>query len=182
MPKIEISQNAFDYLKQKAEPLVDSSVTVLDRIIEEHKASHTPNSNLGTSMDLQFGIADMPSVKYTQITSASVGNEAIIKKQWNHILSTLISKCIDAGNNTNIVISTLEANTINGAPNHDESKKGYRFVEKANSSFQGLEANRALKNIALLCQKFQIPVEISIFWPDNGATIHPNKNAKIKFP
>jgi len=182
MPKIEISQKAYEYLKQRAEPLVDSSVTVLDRIIEEHEASHAPNNSLGASMDLQFGIADMPSVKYTQITSASVGNEAIIKKQWNHILGILIAKCIEANNDKNAVESALEANTIKGAPNYDESRKGYRFVEKANFSFQGLEANRALKNIAILCQKFQILVEISVFWPDNGATKHPNKNAKIKFP
>ena len=183
MVKIEISDNAFKYLKKLAKPLEDTTVSVIDRIINDHMSTVGSVNNSGGNASLQFGISDMPDVTYTTIKSAEVGGTAQIKKDWNNILEVMIKSCLTKEPDKNKLLSLLEANVIQSKPTEMEVKKGYRYISEVGMAYQGLDAIRACKNIMILSQQYSIPVKLLIWW--NGSydkAAFPGKTATIVLP
>jgi hypothetical protein len=178
MPKIDISESAFLYLKSLAEPLTDTTVTVLDRIIAEHLCGATSNQGVSKGIEMRFGIDDLPSVKFTSIISAKVADKPVSQKYWNNILEHLISSCVATGAEAEQVRASLQANTTDG----NQYENGYRFVPSAGFSFQGLEANRVCRNIAILAGRYGVSVDIAVRWQDNEKAAFPNREARLVMP
>ena len=59
---------------------------------------------------------------------------------------------------------------------------GFRYVPSAGFSFQGLEANRACKNVMALAEKFGVKVEVDVKWQENEDAAFPNQSTKLVFP
>lgn len=182
MVKIEISDSALDYLKKLAKPLEDTTVTVFDRIIKEHQVSSTSKATKTQHAGLSFGIADMPDVTFTAISSAQINNRPLIKKDWNTVFGEMIEICYKKETDVKKLVSLLEANVIFSEPEQDEIRKGYRYLPNAKISFQGLDAIRACKNIMILSQSYSIPVELTIKWNNNEKASFPGKTAKVTLP
>jgi len=183
MPNAQISTTAFDYLKSMAEPLVDTTATVLDRIIEEHKAMKAEPSAASTGEKLKFGGADLPSVTHSSIDDVRVQGKPVAKKDWNHSLAAVISAAIESGISVEKIRSVLLANVIEGQPTVEEEKKGYRYgPDEAGFKFQGLDAERACKNIVALSEQFVIPVEIHFRWSDQAKLGFSGKSATLVLP
>ena len=178
MPTIEISQFAFEYLKSVAVPLVDTTVSVFDRIVQEHGGQLNSAKKPEIGMEMHFGPANLPSVKFTTISAATVSGKPVGQKYWNNILEDMISACSALGAKSSDLKDALAANLMDG----DHNENGYRYVQAAGFSFQGLEANRACKNIVSLAVKFKVPVEIMVHWPDNESVKYPNTTARLIFP
>lgn len=178
MPTIEVSDKAMEYLKRHAEPLVDTSISVLDRILTEHaelKGSLPSNDNI---LEMRFAGGNLPSVKFTTITSAKVAGKNVTQRSWNHILEDLITACMNADADAGDVRSLLQANTADGP----QSDNGYRYVPSAGFSFQGLEANRVCRNLAILSERFGIALEIDVRWQDEEKAAFPKQSARIVLP
>lgn len=177
MPHIEISDAAMAYLQSRAIPLIDSTVTVVDRLIEELN-----NLKEGTqeppAKELSFKVDSTPSVKFTSVLSATVDGKKASQSYWNNILEDVVGACSAKGVSPDDIIGVMSANVHSGAF-HDN---GYRYVSSAGFSFQGLEANRAFKNIAALAQAFDIPLKITIRWQENEKAAYPNAKAEIVYP
>ncbi len=179
MPTIEISKDAFDYLQSRAKPLIDSTVTVLDRIIQENREAKSGNSvKLDAEITRQFSKGNLPRVKFTSIITARIQDKFIKKPNWNNILEELIESCASQGINSSTIQTALSANTQDG--NFNDA--GFRYVPVADFSFQGLDAQRACGNISLLASQFSISVEILIKWQNNPRAAHPNQTARLVFP
>lgn len=181
MPQIEVSETAFEYLKSIAIPLTDTTVTVVDKLIERVRSLESVTGpqpdRAPKKLHLQFAGEEVPSVKFGVVMAAKVDGKPV-KKYWNSVLEALIARCVQAGHSTEEVRLTLNANTLDGAV----EEGGYRYVQEAGFSFQGLEANRVCKNIALLCERYDIPVEIEIRWQDVEEAAFPNQSARLVFP
>lgn len=181
MPQIEVSDTAFEYLKSVAVPLSDTTVTVVDKLIERIKALESMQSQAPEKamkkLHLQFAGADVPSVKFGVVIAAKVDGKPV-KKYWNSVLEALIASCVQMGHSADEVRMTLSANTLDGAVEDG----GYRYVKDAGFSFQGLEANRVCKNIGLLCERYEVPVEVEIKWQDVEEAAFPNQSARLIFP
>lgn len=177
MPNIEVSDSALSYLKQRAEPLVDTTVTVLDRLLDEH-AAFVASQNAATSLEMRFSGQELPSVKFTTIVAAKVAGKPATQKYWNNILEDVIAACVIGGGNASEVQAILQANTLPG--NHGDN--GYRFVPAAGFSFQGLEANRVCRNIASLAERYKVRVDIEIRWQEEEKAAFPNQTARIILP
>lgn len=178
MPHIEISEQALAYLKKHAEPLIDTTVSVLDRILAEHAALATKPKGQPEALEMRFSGDGLPSVKFTTIVSAQVAGKPATQRYWNNILEDLIAACVQKGASPAEVRSVLQANVLDG----NQSDNGYRFVPTAGFSFQGLEANRVCRNLAILCERFGIPVDIEIRWQDDEKAVFPKQSARIVLP
>jgi len=177
VPEITVSDAAFAFLKSFAIPLEDTTTTVVDRLIAEYqklgkKASATNGKGL------HFDLHSVPSVKFTTINSAKVDGKPAGQKYWNNILEDMIVACSKKGVAIKDIMDAMIANCQPGI----HAENGFRYVKAANFSFQGLEANRAYKNIVELAEKFEIPVEISVIWQDKEDAALPNKTALIVYP
>lgn len=178
MPNIEVSDSALAYLKQYAEPLVDTTVSVLDRILAEHAKlkGHAPSG--APAIEMRFSGTNLPSVKFTTILSAKVARKPVAHKSWNHILEDVITACVQTGADVAEVRSLMHANTMDG----QQSDNGYRYVSAAGFSFQGLEANRVCKNLTILSERFSIALEIEVRWQDEEKAAFPQQTARIVLP
>lgn len=177
MPTIEVSDFALNYLKQYAEPLVDTTVSVLDRILSEHEIL-VASKKSATSLEMRFEGKELPSVKFTTVISAKVAGKPASQKYWNNILEDLIAACVAAGAEPSDVKALLQANIMQG--NHSEN--GYRYVPAAGFSFQGLEANRVCRNLVTLAVTYKVSVDIEVRWQDEEKAAFPNQTARIVLP
>ena len=175
MPRVEISDFAFNYMKSMAEPLVDTVETTLDRLIYEHQ-SFFGGPSLDESADDPncFRRANLPDVKFTMIDEATVAGHPC-KASWNHILEATIAACAKQGADREQIRKGMDANSVVGK----RTDTGFRHVPDADISVQGLEANRAAHNILKLADRFTVPVRINIAWPTSDKAAHPGSSATI---
>lgn len=178
MQKIDISDVAFHYLKSLAEPLTDTTVSVFDRIVEEHRKIKLIPAQVITGALPSYGIRNCPSVKFTSIVGASVNGSRSAQNSWNHILEATISACIEKDQPSSKVMDAMIANVSPGR----HITNGFRYVPSAGFSFQGLEANRACKNVMALAEKFGVKVEVDVKWQENEDAAFPNQSTKLVFP
>lgn len=169
MKTIEISDEAFNYLQVRAIPLQDTTVSVLDRLIEEHKSfgnqAIKPEVALdGARLDMSFGEANLPNVSFTTIDAATISGQSVKKCYWNDILADMIIAAINGGATKGEVKALLSAQIREG----EHSDNGYRHVAEADFSFQGVDAVRACKNIAALSKAFGIAVSIKLRWQSSS--------------
>lgn len=176
MPSIEISDRAFAYLKGRAEPFVDTPLSVLDRILFEkpHQPLTLAPTNQGAT--LMFTGTSAPPVKFAIIRSAILSGQKAVKNTWNHLLEDMITHCCKKGAPSQTVREALKANTADG----EVSENGFRYVSAAGFSFQGLEANRVCENIITLAEKFGVPFEIEIQWSLEEGAAHPGAVALLR--
>ena len=180
MPKIDISNEAMSYFKLLAEPLVDTTVSVVDRIVNEHKHLKLESFQPSKAKDLEmhFTADHLPSVKFTSIFNAKVAGKQASQNYWNNILDDVIAAAVQSGAASENVRSNLAANTVVG----EKAGGGYRYIADAGFSYQGIEANRVLKNIAKLCSIFGLSVDIGFKWQDNESAAHPGSSARVVLP
>lgn len=177
MPDITISDSALAFLKSNAVPLEDTTITVVDRLIAEYKLLKEQKV-MKNGKGLHFDLHSVPSVKFTSIKSAKVAGKPASQNYWNNILEDVIGACAEKGIKRSEIKNEMSANCLPGK--HTDG--GFRYVERAEFSFQGLEANRAYKNIVALAEAFDIQLEISLFWQDNDDAALPNQSATIIYP
>jgi len=183
MQTAEISDAAFQYLKEQAEPLVDTTASVLDRIIAEHKKMTASKNVSATIAEISFGAADLPSVTHSTIIASRVNGEAVPKSDWNHSLSHLMSVIIQSGVKSELVRRSVAANFLQGPISDADEKKGYRYKAGGDDwFFQGLDAERACKNLAKLSAKFNVTLEIRIQWGPSAKHGLGGKTAVLKLP
>lgn len=167
MKTIEISDSAFAYLQAQAVPLQDTTVSVLDRLIDEHiclgsgalKQSETPEAKLV----MAFGLENMPNVSFTTIDAATINGLSVKRLFWNDILAEMIAVAVKLGGTKDEFGKLLSAQIHEGKP----ADNGHWHVKGTDISFQGLDAVRACKNIAALSKVFSIAVSIHLRWQAN---------------
>lgn len=177
MPSIEISDAAMAFLQARAIPLIDDTVSVVDRLIEEHQALEK-STQAPMAKELSFNVSSTPSVKFTSVLSAIVDGKKASQNKWNSILEVVITACSEKGAQPDEITGVMAANIHSG----EHHENGYRYVPVVGFSFQGLEANRAFKNISALVQAFEIPLRISIRWQEKERAAYPNTQAEIIYP
>ena len=125
MPHIEISETALSYPQEHAEPLTDTTVTVLDRLLAEHaalteKAIHSAKTlemALRWSQPSPGQVHDDPQREDSPASPhpRSIGTIS---------LEDLIAACIAKGAAASDIRALLQANILDG----NQSENGYRFV------------------------------------------------------
>jgi len=178
VPTIEISVNAFNYLKELAEPFIDTPATVLDRIIGEHGRTRGKGAALGAPAIApadRYTSADVPEMRFTKIETVEVEGLIADITKWNDLVEHIVMTCLQKGFDSEEVRRKLDANTMKGA----EKSAGFRFIEQAGFSFQGLDAQRACEAALRLAKAFGIALKIRFRWRDTAKAHRPGAAALI---
>ncbi|QBY00837.1 hypothetical protein E2K80_08950 [Rhodophyticola sp. CCM32] len=183
MKSVKISNEAYTYLQSLAVPFEDTTSTVLDKILDEHKEAYKPQlvSNLQlqspTGVTMKFGVNDLPNVSFTDIISGSIIDQPVKKRYWNDVLEEIIVLAVSKSSKLDVE-AALTLNTVDG----EKSLNGYRFVPSAGFSFQGVDAVRACKNISSLSKAFSIPVTLELKWQEKPKAQFAGKTAILELP
>ena len=183
MHHIEISNKSYAYLESKAKPFVDTPSSVLDRIISDHMELSSnrggqfiaPITEAAPATHIIAEPDDFPSMLFTSVRSATLAGHPMKSIYWNDILSELIEACCTYGINKSDVVHALEIRTKPGK----FEELGFRYVPKADFSYQGLDANRSTRAIRRLASLFPKPLEIIFRWQDNPKANFPGEIGMI---
>jgi hypothetical protein len=180
MHTIEISNTAYEYLVSQAAPFTDTPASVLDRIIAEHANSHqtsvTHNDSMA-SLELRFDTRDIPNVSFTNIENVSISGLPTALNYWNDVLEQVLTIAL-----TKTDLTTLKSMLNLQLSEGPTQTSGYRKVGNSNVWFQGVDAIRACKSIAILSKQYEIPVTMNISWQNKGKAKFPGKTGFMTFP
>jgi hypothetical protein len=178
MPMVEISANAFNYLKSLAEPFVDTPATVLDRLIADHARRGTGGEG-GTAAPLtlaeRFTASDVPEMRFTKIEQVEVEGLIADINKWNDLVEEVVKTCLNKGYDAEEVRRKLDANTVAGR----QGDAGFRYIEDAKFSFQGLDAQRACEAAVRLAKSFGVSLKVRFRWRENPKALRPGASAMI---
>lgn len=176
MPTVEISDAAFNYLKSLAEPFADTPATVLDRIVAEHRAQGggTATGSAAGSQPL-YSPGTIPEMRFTKIEQVELEGFIAEIDKWNDLVEAVVLGCIEKGHDRETVRRKLDANTVKGR----ESAAGFRHIEAAGFSFQGLDAQRACEAAVNLAKAFGLSLKVRFRWRENPKAARPGASAMI---
>jgi hypothetical protein len=178
MHEISISKDSYKYIQSLAVPLEDTPASVIERIIADHRLLATPSTpKTSSTPNMKFTLSTLPNVSFTILKSASIAATPVKNLYWNDVLEELIAYCARS-HEASVIVGNLSLQTQLGK----STDKGYRYIESAGFSFQGVDAVRACKNIAGLSSKFNIPIELELHWQNSPKAQFAGETGRISLP
>ncbi|MXP15678.1 hypothetical protein GRI44_13055 [Altererythrobacter confluentis] len=170
---ITIPDELFARLQKHAVPFVDTPLTVIERALtaleEGDEDAQIPK---GGSDVRAFNPAAAPNLTFSTPQIAKVGKKMLAKAKtyWNPIMYAVIEEAAKRGISQADISSVIAVPYIEGR----NEENGYKFVEKANISVQGQDANSAWKQAYRIASSFGIAVEVEFSWQNTEKAAMPN--------
>ena len=176
MPTIDVSDATFFRLQQHAQPLIDTSETVITKLLDfiEEESQCAP-TNIGAK---DYGIS-APNLTHTKVLYIDVGQKTLAKSDtnWNGLLNEIIIQAALKVKDVNVLKKLVVIPCVVG----EKNEAGYRHLEKAGVSVQGQDANAAWKAAAHIAKALKIPLEVFFMWYDNEKAAHPGQTGKLAY-
>jgi hypothetical protein len=185
MPTIEISESLFAKLQKLAVPLVDTPVTVLERLLSHYEAQTAQVSAIGEQSranenrgpQREFKATAPPSLRHTRVIEADfAGRKA---DGWNSLVHVAHIEAVRRMGSVEAVRRISTAKMILGRASSDRAKAGYRYVAEINACIQNVDAEHAWSNTFRLAKALKVPVEVEFEWLLRNEAAHPGKTARI---
>ena len=102
MPTVEISDATFRRLQAHAKPLVDTTDSVIDRLLDYFEDAH-PDTPAGTTAVedparlIRFAPHDLPSLTHTKLRKAVFDGRELARPNWNELVRPVASGSPAAG-------------------------------------------------------------------------------------
>lgn len=183
MQQIDISDSDYKYLQSLAVPFEDTPATILSKVLEKYKEMNsaleegTPQTSMSVHENSIFSMKNLPNVSFTKIRSAYISDKRCKALYWNDILEEMIEKALRV-NDFESVRRKLSLQMKDGK----FTENGYRFIESFGISFQGVDAQRACKNISEIAAHLGLTVEITLLWDDKPKAQFPGEEGTLRFP
>lgn len=192
MASIEIPNSLFKRLQKLAIPLVDTPVTVIERLLSSYteqtgRAGTTaeptepqvpePKSARGGSSAREFEPSTAPSLRHTRVISAEfAGNRA---NGWNDLVRVAHIEAMRRFGSLEAVRRVSTSKMILGRANSEQEKRGYRYVAEMNACIQNVDAEHCWTNTFRLAKALKVPVEVDFEWLHKSGAAHPGKGARL---
>lgn len=187
MPTIEISESLFAKLQKLAVPLVDTPVTVLERLLSQYEAQTGqaaasagqtgPRERRGDQPLSESEPGKVPSLRHTRILTAEfAGRKA---DGWNSLVHVAHIEAVRRLGSVEAVRRISTGKMMLGHANSERAKAGYRYVAEINACIQNVDANHAWANTFRLAKALKVPVEVELEWLDKREAAYPGKTARL---
>jgi len=171
---VEIPDDLFAKLQKHAVPFIDTPVTVIERAVRALEQGDEEPFAGPTSSDAPraFNPAAPPSLTHTKPRSAKVDGRALPYSDayWNSIWFAVIRQAAARGVSTSDLLDLITTNRQVGR-RHDN---GFTYIEEADLSVQGQDANGAWRQTYVIASSTGISVEVVFAWQNNPKAAMPN--------
>lgn len=171
---IEISEQDFSRLKQLAEPLVDTSATVITRLLDFYEEHHgfveiekTPTTDLAPSD------RDIPPLRHTKILMARFDGKEPDRRTWDGLLRLALSEGWKKAQDFEELKAVSGANIFNGR----KDDQGYKYLPELKISYQGVSADDAVKIIQRLTFFLSTECKFDFEWRNKEGAFLPGQSA-----
>lgn len=143
---------------------VRSANTAVHDVLSEGTVSFPPNAP--------------PSLTFTQPKRIVLDGEPFTDKSkiyWNPLLFEVIRKAAGVLSRDQVK-ALLDINKVDGV---GMQQNGYRYIEEADLSVQGQDANRCWAQIFKLAKGANLPLEVEFAWQNTPKAMHPGLVGKF---
>jgi hypothetical protein len=182
VPNIQITDETFQLLQNEAIPLIDSIDSVIKRALDALNALQTEDRKTQLNQEVELSIekatpevtrysaTKIPPLKFATMVECTIDGEIAPQRQlgWNTILDSLVRRCGPLNLSASKLSELTEAPFMQGKYH----AKGYRFIEEANVSYQGLNSDRAALASFRIAKKIGISLKVKFKWPHDKPEAH----------
>lgn len=172
MPTVELSEATFKRLQTHAKPLVDTTSSVIDRLLDHYEqdrqrpALKSENGHAGL---LRFDPADLPSLTHTKLRRAVLDGRELSRPNWNQLARIAIEIGLSRLGGFEQLSHVTNARIVKGK----KTDEGYSPLGATGISVQGVDTMDAWHITLGLARKLSMPVEVVFEWRDKAGAIHP---------
>ena len=179
MPHIEVQNTTFQRLQRLAEPFVDTPETVILRALDklEDGTPNTPTAHRPAKVDLVIDPRNIPNLTHTKLLSAKLDGKDFVRVNWNSLLDEALRIATRAGLMAGDIQRICSVNVKQGK----KTDEGYGFLDDANLSVQGQDANAACRGIVAIARHLKVGMAIEFTWREKDGAAHPGKVAIINY-
>ena len=180
MPEVTIEQSTFERLQQHAEPLIDTTDSVIVRALNalDERRESSATSQAPTAKAMEFGPnIPLPDVKHTRMLAASI-NGGSVTANWNNVLRHML---ICAKEHYGDLEQLRRRCAVKFVPRVKDDD-GYRHLPQAGISYQGVNANAAADAIVTLAKDIGVTLDVDFEWRDKEQAAYPGRRARLHVP
>ena len=176
MPVLRIPDLVYTRLQAIAIPLEDTPISVIERLLSQYESQH------GTQITLKDDISylaldpyEPPSLTHTKVVKAIVNSKRISTPNWNKITNLAHELAVENGVSPELLYRCSRSKTSLRIIN----ERGFKYLEKAQISVQGVDANLAWRNAFHLLKDIAVSIEIDFEWHDKEDAVYPGKKGRF---
>jgi len=186
MTTLEVPEALFRRLQKLAVPLVDTHVTVLERVISAYESRNGHSQGEGTAGTskqqagqglLEFSPDAPPDLRHADVRIASFdGRKAF---GWNKLVQEAHSAAMSRLGSVDTLRGATKSSFIAGRATPDDVKRGYRYVPGINISIQNVDAAHAWSNTLRLARHLRVEVEVEFEWKQKADSAYPGRRGRL---
>ena len=181
MPSVEISDATFKRLQAHAKPLIDTTNSVIDRLLDHYEDAQeegdrsAPNGRKDPAAMIRFDAGEVPSLTHTKLRKASFAGRELARPNWNELVRTAVDAGLDRLKNLEELLRVTDARIVKGT----KTDEGFSPLGSRGISVQGVDAHDAWRIAYGLARKLSLAVEVIFEWRDKEGAAHPGEIGTI---
>lgn len=180
MPDVPLQDATFERLQRHAQPLVDTTDSVINRALDALEAL-SADASLPANEDTgerQIDPKNLPNLTHTKLLAAKIDGHELAKPNWNLLLDTMLIRAGKTLGDFDKLKQLCPINMVKGK----KDTEGYGHLEEIDISVQGLDANGACRAAVMLAQGLGISLELGFMWRLKDAAAYPGERAHLHVP
>ncbi len=187
MLSIEIPDSLFARLQKLAVPLVDTPVTVIERLLSGYESQAAQAGASGVKPEQQEGRRPQPGSEFEPGTVPGLRHTRIIAAEfagrkadgWNNLVHVVYIEAVRRLGSVEAVRRISTAKMMLGRASSERAKAGYGYVAEISACIQNVDAVHAWSNAFCLAKALRVPVEVEFEWLQKSEAAHPRKTARL---
>ncbi len=180
MPSIEISSTDFQRLQSIAEPLVDTSKSVVTKLIDFYEknlsVSHPDISSGSASEASAFSADSLPPLAHAKLMAAQFNGLTPEKTNWDSLVRLALTQVIQTYKSAKELHRVSGANVVDGK----KEIEGYKYLAPYSFSYQGVSAEDAAKIIVRCAKALGCSAAFEFEWRDKEAAYRPGELGAVR--
>ena len=178
---LEIPDRLYKRMQKHAEPLVDTPLSVIERWADhfEQTTNGSTAPKVAEQPAMEYGAKKLnplspPDLFHTR-ARGTLGTTPF--SNWNDLVRLAHIAALKKAGSFEELRHVTHAQIWNG----ERSDSGYKFIDEAGISIQGVDANHAWEHALRLAKYLRQPLRAVIEWRHNPKAAHPGESGILEF-
>lgn len=174
---VEIPEQLFRRLQAIARPLVDTPITVIERLLEHYEGRAPVSEARSAPVIHRFGPGSAPDFTHTRVLAAYFAGQETTRPKWNELVRLAHEVALARNLSVDQLKKLTTANICEGA----KSDEGFKPAHNFRYSIQGVDANDAWRISYDLARKLKCNVRVEFEWRAKDDAEFPGERGLIEW-
>jgi len=182
-PVVRLPESTYKKLESLAKPFVDKTpVDVIERLIGEYEARHRPSSSNGHLSDNSENVRilnpEAPgNLTHAKVLHARIGDTDINRPNWIKLVNVTHELAMQRG----YTVESLARITLSHIREGEYTGDGFKYLPEANISVQGMQADKAWRDILHLAKYLGVAIDVMFEWRNKEGAAHPGEKGRVSW-